>query len=256
METTHHTAPLMKLPSSPARVDVALCERGLFESRAKAREAILAGLVSVDGRPVAKPSQLVAPGATITARAPYPWVSRGGVKLAHALEAFKVDPTDRFCLDVGASTGGFTDVLLTKGARHVTAIDVGHGQLHEKLARDPRVTSHEGLDARALTKAHLAEAPSLVVIDASFISLSLVLPNVLALAAPDADLVALIKPQFEVGREGVKKGVVRDEAIRARVCARVASEIDKLGWRVAGIVPSPIAGGDGNKEFLLHARAG
>ncbi|PWB82820.1 MAG: TlyA family rRNA (cytidine-2'-O)-methyltransferase [Methylocystaceae bacterium] len=242
------------MPTSPTRADVALCERGLFESRAKAREAILAGLVHVDGRKIAKPSQLVASDATITAQAPYPWVSRGGVKLAHALEVFGVDPANRFCLDIGASTGGFTDVLLAKGAKHVTAVDVGHGQLHEKLLRDARVTSLEGLDARALTTAHLREQPSLVVVDASFISLALVLPNVLALAASDGALVALVKPQFEAGRTAAKKGVVRDEAVRSSVCARVASEVERLGWRVGAVAPSPIEGGDGNREFLLHAR--
>lgn len=239
--------------SAPTRADIALCERGLFESRAKAREAILAGLVRVDGRQIAKPSQLVAADAAITAQAPYPWVSRGGVKLAHALETFGVDPKDRFCLDVGASTGGFTDVLLSKGARHVIAVDVGHGQLHAKLAKDARVTSLEGLDARALTTAHLIEEPSLIVIDASFISLALVLPHALALAAPRAELVALVKPQFEAGRAAVKKGVVRDGGVHAQVCARVASDIERLGWRVGAVTPSPIEGGDGNREFLLHA---
>ncbi|MBY6242051.1 TlyA family RNA methyltransferase [Methylosinus sp. Sm6] len=241
---------------APLRADVALCARGLFESRAKAREAILAGLVEVDGRKVEKPSQLVAPDAEIAARAPHPFVSRGGVKLAHALEAFAVEARGRYCLDVGASTGGFTDALIAAGARHVVAIDVGHGQLHEKLRGDPRVTSLEGLDARALTAAHLSAPPSLVVVDASFISLSLALPNALSLASPRAELLALVKPQFEAGRAAVKKGVVRDAAVHAEVCARVAAEIEALGWRVLGIVPSPIAGGDGNREFLLHAKRG
>jgi 23S rRNA (cytidine1920-2'-O)/16S rRNA (cytidine1409-2'-O)-methyltransferase len=236
------------------RADVALCERGLFESRAKAREAILAGLVQVNGRKIEKPSQLVAPDAEIAAQAPYPFVSRGGVKLAHALEAFAIDARDRYCLDVGASTGGFTDALLAAGARHVVAIDVGHGQLHERLRADPRVTSLEGLDARALTAAHLSEPPSLIVIDASFISLALVLPNVLALAAPEAELAALVKPQFEAGRAAVKKGVVRDSEVHTQVCARISAEVETLGWQVTAVVPSPIEGGDGNREFLLHAR--
>ncbi|WP_292532385.1 TlyA family RNA methyltransferase [Methylocystis sp.] len=236
-----------------ARADTALHARGLFESRAKAREAIEAGLVSVDGRVVKKPSEPIAADASIVARAPYPWVSRGGVKLAHALDHFGVDPDGRFCLDVGASTGGFTDVLLTRGARHVVAVDVGHGQLHERLRGDLRVTSLEGQDARALTAAHLTEAPSLIVIDASFISLVALLPHVLSLAAPGADLVALIKPQFEAGRAAMKKGVVRDEKIHAQVCARMEREIKALGWRVAGVIPSPIEGGDGNREFLVHA---
>lgn len=239
---------------APLRADVALCERGLFESRAKAREAILAGLVEVDGRRIAKPSQLVAPGAEIVAEAPHPYVSRGGVKLAHALEAFAVEASGRHCLDVGASTGGFTDALLRAGARHVVAVDVGRDQLHERLRGDPRVTSLEGLDARALTGERLTPAPSLVVVDASFISLALVLPPVLPLAAEGAELVALVKPQFEAGRKAGKKGVVRDEAVHAQVCARVTAQVEALAWRVLGVIASPIAGGDGNREFLLHAR--
>jgi len=238
----------------PLRADVALCERGLFESRAKAREAILAGLVEVDGRRIAKPSQPVAPGAEIVAQAPHPYVSRGGVKLAHALETFGVDARDRYCLDLGASTGGFTDALLRSGARHVVAVDVGHDQLHERLRHDPRVTSLEGLDARSVSAAHLAEAPSLIVVDASFISLALLLPPVLPLAAEGAELVALIKPQFEAGRRAGKKGVVRDEAVHGQVCARVAAEVEALSWRVPAVIASPILGGEGNREFLLHAR--
>lgn len=235
------------------RADAALHERGFFESRAKAREAIEAGLVTVDGRVVVKPSTPIAEGAEIVARAPYPWVSRGGVKLSHALDMFKIDPTELYCLDVGASTGGFTDVLLTRGARHVAAIDVGHGQLHETLRRDTRVTSMEGQDARTLMATQLAEPPALIVIDASFISLAALLPNVLRLAAKDATLVALIKPQFEAGRHGTKKGVVRDEAVHAEVCTRTQADIEAQGWRVAGVTPSPIAGGEGNREFLIWA---
>lgn len=238
---------------SARRADAALHARGFFESRAKAREAIEAGLVTVDGRVVTKPSAPIAESAEIVARAPYPWVSRGGVKLAHALDIFGVDPAGRFCLDIGASTGGFTDVLLARGARHVVAVDVGHDQLHERLRHDSRVTSMEGQDARTLAPSQLAEAPALIVIDASFISLAALLPNVLALAAPGATLVALIKPQFEAGRAASKKGVVRDEKIHALVCDRAAQEIGAHGWRVCGVVPSPITGGDGNREFLLHA---
>jgi 23S rRNA (cytidine1920-2'-O)/16S rRNA (cytidine1409-2'-O)-methyltransferase len=236
-----------------SRADTALHARGIFESRAKAREAIEAGLVSVDGRIVKKPSEPIASDANVVARAPYPWVSRGGVKLAHGLDQFGVDPKGCFCLDIGASTGGFADVLLTRGARHVAAVDVGHGQLHERLRADPRVTSLEGQDARALSAAHLAEAPSLIVIDASFISLAALLPQALSLAAPRADLVALIKPQFEAGRAASKKGVVRDEKIHAQVCASIEKEIEALGWQVHGVIPSPIEGGDGNREFLIHA---
>ena len=235
------------------RADAALHERGFFESRAKAREAIEAGLVSVNGRVVKKPSEPIAVDAEIVASAPYPWVSRGGVKLAHALAEFGVSATDRYCLDVGASTGGFTDVLLSKGARHVVAVDVGRDQLHERLRRDPRVTSLESQDIRSLTPAQLGEVPRLIVIDASFISLGVLLPQALALAAAQADLVALIKPQFEAGRAAVKKGVVRDAKIHADVCARVRGEIEALGWRFIGLVASPIEGGDGNREFLIHA---
>jgi 23S rRNA (cytidine1920-2'-O)/16S rRNA (cytidine1409-2'-O)-methyltransferase len=236
------------------RADVALTEAGLFQSRAKAREAIVSGLVQVDGRIIDKPSQPVAADAQIVAQAPYPWVSRGGVKLAKALDTFSIDPRDRFCLDIGASTGGFTDVLLTRGASHVTAVDVGHAQLHKKLASDPRVLSLEGQDARALLPAQLPDAPSLVVVDASFISLSLLLPKVLPLAKARAELVALIKPQFEVGRSANKKGVVRSEDAQKNACMRIRAEVEALGWSVAGVVASPIEGGDGNREFLLCAR--
>jgi len=238
---------------SAKRADAALHERGFFESRAKARQAIEAGLVAVNGRVVTKPAAPIADDAEIVATAPYPWVSRGGVKLAHALETFGVEVAGRFCLDVGASTGGFTDVLLSRDARHVVAVDVGRDQLHEKLRRDARVTSLESQDARELTPAQLGEAPGLVVMDASFISLSALLPHVLSLAGPAADLVALIKPQFEAGRAAVKKGVVRDKKIHADACGRVRSRIEALGWRVVGLVASPIEGGDGNREFLIHA---
>ncbi len=235
------------------RADVALVARGLFESRAKAREAIDAGLVTVGGRVVKKPAEILDDDARIVAAAPYPWVSRGGVKLAHALDHFDIDPAGRHCLDIGASTGGFTDVLLALDVRHVVAVDVGQGQLHLKLRSDARVTSLEGHDARTLRLAQCIEPPSLIVMDASFISLSALLPNVLTLAAPNATLVALIKPQFEAGRDGAKKGIVRDEKIHAKVCARIAAEIEALGWRVAGVIPSPIEGGDGNREFLVCA---
>jgi 23S rRNA (cytidine1920-2'-O)/16S rRNA (cytidine1409-2'-O)-methyltransferase len=238
------------------RADVALVERGFFESRAKAREAIEAGLVAADGRRVTKPSAPLADDAQIVASAPYPWVSRGGVKLAHALDVFGVDPSGFFCLDVGSSTGGFTDVLLARGARHVVAVDVGHDQLHEKLRRDPRVTSMEGQDARTLTRAQLPEAPALIVMDASFISLGALLPNVLSLAAPQATLVALIKPQFEAGRAANKKGVVRDDKVHADVCAKSRADIEALDWRVADVIASPIEGGDGNREFLICAARG
>jgi 23S rRNA (cytidine1920-2'-O)/16S rRNA (cytidine1409-2'-O)-methyltransferase len=236
------------------RADSLLAERGFFESRAKARAAIEAGLVSADGTTIAKPSQEIAQEAEIVAESPHPFVSRGGVKLDFALEHFGVDVKDRYCLDLGASTGGFTDALLKRGARHVVAVDVGSGQLHPRIAQDPRVTSYEKLDARALEAAHLAEPPSLVVCDASFISLALLLERPLSLAAREATLVALIKPQFESGRGAGKKGVVRDAAAHEAACAKIAAAVTRLGWRVAGITPSPIDGGDGNREFLIYGR--
>ena len=241
-------------PQTPRqRADVALVERGHFESRAKARAAIEAGLVRIGGEVLRKPSELIAPDAAIEASAPHPWVSRAGLKLVAALDAFAIDPKDRACLDLGASTGGFTQVLLARGARHVSAIDVGRDQLHASLRADPRVTSLESTDARQLTRALLPEAPSLIVCDASFISLRLVLPVPLSLAAPQADLVVLIKPQFEAGPARVKKGIVRDAQVHSEICADIRSFVEGLGWRVHGITASPIEGGDGNREFLLAA---
>ena len=236
-----------------ARIDIALVERGLFPSRAKAREAIEAGLVAVDGRKVAKPSEPVAPDAQIEASAPYEWVSRGGVKLAAALDAFAIDPQGLACLDIGASTGGFAHVLLSRGARSVTCVDVGTGQLHPTIAADARVKAMEQTDARKLLATDLPEAPALIVIDVSFISLDRILPHVLPLAAPGAKLVALIKPQFEAGLEHVKKGLVRDEKVHARVCEKIETLVAECGWRRIGLIASPIAGGEGNREFLIGA---
>ena len=234
------------------RADIVLVERGFFESRAKAREAIEAGLVLCDGKPVRKASEPIGADANISAQAPYPWVSRGGLKLAAALDHFLIDPNDRVCLDIGASTGGFTDVLLSRGARKVWAIDVGHSQLHPRIAADPRVVSREGVDARSLEP--FDPPPSLIVCDVSFISLKLVWPHVLPLAAPDALLISLIKPQFEAGRDASRKGIVRDAAIHARVCAEIGALAKSLGWTSLGVIPSPIEGGDGNREFLIGAR--
>jgi 23S rRNA (cytidine1920-2'-O)/16S rRNA (cytidine1409-2'-O)-methyltransferase len=242
-------------PSPSRRADLALVERGLFPSRAKAQEAIAAGLVAADGRRVAKPSEPVALDAKIVAAAPYPWVSRGGVKLAAALDRFGLDPARRACLDIGASTGGFTEVLLARGAASVTAVDVGRGQLHPRLAADARVRRLEATDARRLTPDLIGMVPDMIVCDVSFISLRLVLPHVLALAAPAAALVALVKPQFEVGPAHVVKGLVRDDAARDKACADVRACVAALGWQVLGLMPSPIAGGDGNREYLLAARA-
>ena len=233
---------------------MALVQAGLFESRAKAREAIEAGLVTADGAVVSKPAALLRAEAVLEASPAYPWVSRGGVKLAAALDRFGFDPGDRVCLDIGASTGGFSQVLLARGAAHVTAVDVGRTQLHASLAADPRLTALEGHDARALVGDDLPRAPSLLTFDVSFISLRLVLPHVLQLAAPLAELVALVKPQFEAGRMRVSKGVVRDPALHQEVCTSISETVAALGWSVLGIMPSPIEGQDGNREFLLGAR--
>jgi 23S rRNA (cytidine1920-2'-O)/16S rRNA (cytidine1409-2'-O)-methyltransferase len=237
------------------RADRLLVERGLFESRAKAQQAIAAGQVTADAEPVTRPSATLAIDAVLRAEAAHPWVSRGGVKLAAALDRFGFDPGGRVCLDVGASTGGFTEVLLARGARRVHAVDVGHGQLHPSLATRPEVVSLEGTDIRTLDAARLPEPPDLVVVDVSFISLRLVLPHALALARAPAQAVALIKPQFEAGRAHVKKGVVRDPGVHAHVCEDIADFIRSLGWIVVGVVASPILGGDGNQEYLVGAES-
>src|SRR5271157_2986139 len=208
------------------RADIVLVERGFFVSRARAQAAIAAGLVRVGGEPLRKPSDEIADGAAIEAEAPHPYASRGGVKLAAALDAFGLDPAGLACLDIGASTGGFTDVLLARGAAHVTAVDVGHGQFDPRLAADPRVHSLEGLDARALTVDEIGAAPGAIVCDMSFISQRLVLPHVLKLAARPAWLVSLVKPQFEVGPAGLVKGRVRSEAALAQACQGVRSCIE------------------------------
>jgi len=239
--------------ASHQRADILLVERGLFESRAKAQAAIEAGLVIADQRIVRKASEEVATSAVLHAEPAHPYVSRGGVKLATALDYFHFDPTDRICLDVGASTGGFTQVLLERGAKRVYAVDVGRGQLHESLRARPDIAVMEETDIRKLSPALLSDAADFVTIDVSFISLKLVLPSALALAKRSACLVALIKPQFESGRSALKRGIVRDPAVHTAVCDDVAESVRSLGWRVLGIIPSPIKGGDGNAEFLLGA---
>jgi 23S rRNA (cytidine1920-2'-O)/16S rRNA (cytidine1409-2'-O)-methyltransferase len=238
------------------RADLLLVERGLVETRSRAAALILAGKVFSGERRIEKAGELLAEDARLDLRGQdHPWVSRGGLKLAHALDHFGIDPKGRICLDVGASTGGFTDVLLARGAAKVYAVDVGRGQLAWKLRQDPRVLLREGLNARHLTREQLPEALSLIVCDASFIGLATVLNAPLALAAADAELVALIKPQFEVGREGVGKGgIVRDPALRQAACARVAEWLGQQpGWRVRGTVESPITGAEGNVEYLVAA---
>jgi 23S rRNA (cytidine1920-2'-O)/16S rRNA (cytidine1409-2'-O)-methyltransferase len=237
------------------RADVLLVERGFFESRAKARAAIEAGGVTADGRPVARASEPLAQEAEIAATAAHPWVGRGALKLQHALDRWPIAVAGRVVLDVGASTGGFTEVCLARGAARVYAVDVGRGQLHRRLAADPRVVGLEGLDARALTREQVPEPPGLVVTDVSFIGLAKALPAALALAGDGADLVALVKPQFELGPGRVGKGgVVRDEAARAEAAAGVRGFLEGAGWRIQGLAESPIAGGHGNLESLVWAK--
>jgi 23S rRNA (cytidine1920-2'-O)/16S rRNA (cytidine1409-2'-O)-methyltransferase len=242
------------------RVDRLLVARGLFESRAKAQAAIAAGRVSADELLVRRPSEEISADAVLRAEPAHPYVSRGGLKLAAALDHFRpnpmFDPRGRVCLDVGASSGGFTEVLLTRGARRVYAVDVGRGQLHRSLRARPEIVSIETTDIRLLDPARLAEPPDFLVIDVSFISLKLVLPAALALARTPACLLALIKPQFEAGRGGAKRGIVRDPLVHAAVCDDIAAFVTSRGWKVAGILPSPISGGDGNREFFIAAHAG
>lgn len=243
---------------SRIRLDLALVDRGLAPTRARARDAIARGTVTVDGRVETKPSAQVGPEVKIAIADPAAaYVARSALKLLGALEAFALSPEGRTCLDVGASTGGFTQVLLERGGRHVTAIDVGHGQLHPRIASDSRVTSIEGLNARDLGPEHLTTPPDFVVADVSFISLTLALPPALALAAPGAIGVFLVKPQFEVGREGLGKGgLVRDEATALASVERIESFVAASGWPLLGRVPSSLPGGDGNQEWLIAAHKG
>ncbi len=236
------------------RADVLLVARGLFDSRAKARAAIEAGGVTADGRVVAKASELVADDAQIQARPAHPWVGRGGLKLLHALESWPIAVRDRVVLDVGASTGGFTEVCLARGAARVYAIDVGRAQMHPKVLADPRVVSLEGTDARDLTTVLIPEPPGLIVADVSFISLEKAMPAALALAKAGADLIVLVKPQFEVGHGNVGKGgVVTDAAARAGTLEAIKAFLSASAWTVQAATDSPIEGGDGNREYLLWA---
>lgn len=238
------------------RLDQTLVARGLFDSRARARAAIEAGGVTVDGRVVTKASLAVADDAVIMAEAAHPFVGRGALKLDHALTLWPIAVEGRMVLDVGASTGGFTEVSLLRGAARVLAVDVGQGQLHARLAADPRVVNLEQTDARALTVAQVDPAPEVVVCDASFISLLKVLPVPLSLAAPGADLVALVKPQFEGDgpRDVGRGGVVRDPEARQAALDRVSAGLEALGWAVQASAESPVTGGDGNVEYLLWAK--
>jgi 23S rRNA (cytidine1920-2'-O)/16S rRNA (cytidine1409-2'-O)-methyltransferase len=238
------------------RADRLLVERGIFESRARAQAAIAAGRVVADGKTVRKASEEISATAAIAAQPEHPYVSRGGIKLAAALDRFSLDVTGRVCLDVGASTGGFTEILLARGARHVFAVDVGRGQLHARLRHREQVTSIEQTDIRSLDPSRLPELPDFAAIDVSFISLKLVVPHVNRLLSSSATLVALIKPQFEANRRDIKKGIVRDTAVQAAICDEIVGFIDRLGWRVGGRIASPILGGDGNREFLIEAARG
>lgn len=248
----------------PARVrlDALIVQRGLSESREKARALVLAGLVNVNGRTVHKAGTMVLTNAEVHVSGPeHPWVGRGGLKLAHALDAFHIDPTGRLALDIGASTGGFTDVLLQRGARHVIALDVGHSQLHWKLRSDPRVTVREGVNARLLSRTDLPDigpGVDIVTIDVSFISLRYILPVVPGLLAPGAHLVTLIKPQFEAGRAEVgPKGIITDPLVHTRVVHEVTEAAAAVGLARAGLTESPVTGAEGNREFLAHfAQAG
>lgn len=237
------------------RADKYLVENGYFETRAKAQAAIAAGCVRIDGRVVDKASARIAPGAVIEAEPAHPYVSRAALKLAAALDAFAIDPAGAVCLDVGASTGGFTQVLLMRGAAIVAAVDVGRDQLHADLRRDSRVLSLEGCDARTLTLETLGgRAPEIVVCDASFIALEKVLPVPLMLAAPGARLVALFKPQFQVGRAHVGKGgIVSDERAVSAAHEKTRAFVKAAGFEITGEMESPITGGDGNREYLIGA---
>jgi len=246
-----------KSSAKKSRADVALVDRGLVESRAKAQALIMAGKVFAGERKLAKSGESITDDQPLEVRGQdHPWVSRGGLKLAHALERFHLDPSGLVCLDIGASTGGFTDVLLQHGAAKVYAIDVGHGQLAWKLRSDPRVVVLERTNARTLSAEQVPEPADMLVCDASFIGLEVLLPAPLALTKPQAAMAVLIKPQFEVGKDRVGKGgVVRDPALHREVCDRIEAWVNaQPGWHVEGIVESPITGPEGNKEFLLVAR--
>lgn len=238
------------------RIDQLIVERGLAESRTRAQALIMAGLVFVGERKVAKPGEQVADDVAIEVRGrDHPWVSRGGIKLAHGLDHFAIDPAGAVAIDVGSSTGGFTDVMLSRGATRVYAVDSGTNQLAWKLRQDERVVVHEQTSARVLTDAHIPEPVDLVVCDASFIGLAKVLQVPLGFTKPGGWLVALIKPQFEAGRDEVGKGgVVRDPEVHARVCGEVADWLESTDWSVAGVTESPITGPEGNVEFLIAAK--
>jgi 23S rRNA (cytidine1920-2'-O)/16S rRNA (cytidine1409-2'-O)-methyltransferase len=238
------------------RADILLVERGLFESRARARAAIEAGLVMAGDKQVQKPSETIAADIVLQAQPAHPFVSRGGVKLANALERYPIEIEDHVCLDVGASTGGFTEVLLAAGAAIVFSVDVGREQLHPSLRGHPKIVSMEETDIRDFEGKRLPMRPDVVVIDVSFISLKAVLPSALSLAAAPMHLLALIKPQFEAPRKHSKRGIIRDAAVHQEVCNDTAAFVASLGCTGIEVFPSSITGGDGNVEFFLGARRG
>ena len=238
---------------SKVRVDQLLVDRGLAESREKAKALLLAGAVTVNGVRVEKPGHAVAGDSRVEVAGKLRYVSRGGLKLERALEQFGVDPAGRVCVDVGSSTGGFTDCLLQRGAGRVYAVDVGHGQLDWKLRKDPRVVVREGINARYLKPEDIGEPASLGVCDVSFISLTLIVPVIASLLTANGEMIILIKPQFEVGREQVGKGgIVRDPALHEAACAKIRAAVEALQFYTA-IIESPILGAEGNREFLLYA---
>ena len=245
------------MPEESKRADVFLVNQGLAATRSEAQAAIRAGHVSADGEQIKKAAQKLQSNMSISYQPAHPYVSRGGVKLAAALDHFKLSPETRICLDIGASTGGFTQVLLERRASRVYAVDVGHGQLHAKIKADKRVIPLEGLNARELTAAKVPEPPQAIVADVSFISLKQALPPALALASRDAWAVLLVKPQFELGRWGTSRsGIVKDKSLRETALAEVTDWVKGQGWHVVGSMDSPITGGDGNQEYLLAAARG
>jgi 23S rRNA (cytidine1920-2'-O)/16S rRNA (cytidine1409-2'-O)-methyltransferase len=245
-----------KSKGKKARLDAVLVDRGLAASRDRARALVLAGQVAVDGQVISKAGAPISQNALVELRTPdHPYVGRGGIKLAHALDMFGVSAMGRHAVDIGASTGGFTDVLLQRGAVSVTAVDVGHGQLDWSLRNDPRVFVREGINARTLARTDLPKPAELATIDVAFISLRHIFPALRPLLAPDADVVALVKPQFEAGRRQVgKRGLVTDPAVHDAVIARVAEEAQATGFTVVAMTPSPITGATGNREFFLHLK--
>ena len=236
------------------RADVYLVKHGYYDSRARAQAAIKAGLVSINGQLLKKSADKISDGARVLAGHEHPWVSRGGLKLEHALKEFKVNPLGQVCLDVGASTGGFTEVLVKNGALTVYAVDVGHGQLHGSLKSNPAIISMESRDARQLTSSDFSAPPTLIVCDASFISATKVLKAPLSLAAPKAELITLVKPQFEVGKSGIRRGgLVKSEQLSRQALENVSDWVVSQGWTLKGSCDSPIKGGSGNHEYLLYA---